>query len=373
MKQASSQTNRRSAADGREAGMDAAQAHAIEARRRHFTFRPRWFALVWMAMAAALAASAGLLWAVRALSSPYPHPFQEEILVDIPPGASLGQIAQKLQAQGVVRSALLFRWYSAAFSLSTRLQAGEYLFDHPMSLVEVTEKLHRGDIHYRKLVIREGLDLGEIVQHLESQGWGSSDRFEELARDPSPIAGLDPQAEDLEGYLFPDTYHLTRDMNEFQVVSLMLERFRSSWSEERRRRAQELGMSLRQVLTLASLIEKETSLAAERPLVSSVFHNRLQRNMKLACDPTVIYAVKRVKPYDGILHRSDLQLDSPYNTYLYPGLPPGPISNAGLQSIAAALYPADTDYLYFVSRNDGSHVFSRTYRQHARAVQEFQR
>ena len=373
MKQAPSQAKRRNAADGPDSGMDSAQAPPTEARRRHFTFRPRWFTLVWMAMAAALAASSGLLWVVDALKRPHPHPFREEILVDIPRGASLGQIAQTLEGQGVVRSARLFRWYSAAFSLSTRLQAGEYLFDRPMSLVEVAEKLRRGDIHYRKLVLREGLDLDEIVHYLQSQGWGSTQRLEELAHDTSPMAGLDPQAEDLEGYLFPDTYHLTREMNEFQVVSLMLDRFRSAWSEERQRRAQQLGMSLRQVLTLASLIEKETALASERPLVSSVFHNRLKRNIKLACDPSVIYAVKRVKPYDGIIHRSDLQLDSPYNTYLYPGLPPGPISNAGLQSIDAALYPADTDYLYFVSRNDGSHVFSRTYRQHARAVQEFQR
>ncbi len=358
---------------GRQTGMDAAQSAAFEARRRFFAYRPRWFALVWMATATALAAAAGLLWLVDALNRPHPHPFQEEILIEIPPGASLGQIAHELEAQGVVRSARLFRWYSAAFSLSTRLQAGEYLFDRPMSLVEATEKLRRGDIHYHKLVIREGLDLDEILQHLTSHGWGSPDRLAELARDPSPIVGLDPLAQDLEGYLFPDTYHLTSGMNELHVISLMLERFRSSWTKDRRRRAQELGMSLRQVLTLASLIEKETALASERPLVSSVFHNRLRRNIKLACDPTVIYAVKRVKPFDGIIHRSDLQMDSPYNTYLYPGLPPGPICNAGLQSIDAALYPADTDYLYFVSRNDGSHVFSRSYREHARAVQEFQR
>ncbi len=153
----------------------------------------------------------------------------------------------------------------------------------------------------------------------------------------------------------------------------MVRTFRRLWTAERSRRAREIDLSMREVITLASLIEKETGLARERPLVSAVFQNRLRRNVRLACDPTVIYAVKRVKEYDGVINQSDLNLDSPYNTYLYPGLPPGPISNPGMESIDAALYPADVNYLYFVSTNDGSHFFSSNYRNHRQAVRQYQR
>jgi UPF0755 protein len=157
------------------------------------------------------------------------------------------------------------------------------------------------------------------------------------------------------------------------VILSMISNLRKLWTQEKADQARELDLTLREVLTLASLIEKESGLESERNLVSAVFHNRLKIGMKLASDPTVIYAVKRIKEYDGIIHRSDLQLDSPYNTYLYPGLPPGPIANPGLASIKAALHPADVDFLYFVSKNDGSHFFSRHFRDHNRAVQQYQR
>jgi UPF0755 protein len=153
----------------------------------------------------------------------------------------------------------------------------------------------------------------------------------------------------------------------------MVSHFREIWTQEYSRRAQELEFSIREVITLASLIEKETSLSGERPLVSAVFHNRLRQNLKLACDPTVIYAVNLIKEFDGVINQSDLDLDSPYNTYLYPGLPPGPIANPGLDSIEAALYPADVEYLYFVSTNEASHIFSINYRDHQRAVDKYQR
>jgi UPF0755 protein len=187
------------------------------------------------------------------------------------------------------------------------------------------------------------------------------------------IADLDPEAQNLEGYLFPDTYYLTRGMNEVEIVQSMIDGFRSVWSKEYDVRSRELAMTVREIITLASLIEKEAALPHERDLVSAVFHNRLRLNMKLACDPTVIYAVKLTKPYDGVINQSDLELDSPYNTYLYAGLPPGPIANPGEKAIQSALYPADSNYLFFVSRNDGSHVFSSNYRDHSRAVQQFQR
>lgn len=315
-----------------------------------------------------------VFWFRQSVEEPFPARggFQER-LVEIPKGYSLGRIGRLLQREGIVSSERLFRWHVRLQSLEKELKAGEYRFDSPASIEQVTDKLVRGDVYLRRVTIPEGLDAAQVAHHLASQGWGREDLLLDAVRDPSPVRDLDPRAEDLEGYLFPDTYHLTKNMTEKELIAIMVERMRSIWTPDRRRLAESLGMRLRDVLTLASLIEKEARLDDERPLVSAVFHNRLRSNMKLACDPTVIYAVKRIKDYDGIIHQSDLRLDSPYNTYLYPGLPPGPIANPGLASIDAALKPADADFLYFVARNDGSHAFSRTYREHQRAVQQFQR
>jgi UPF0755 protein len=240
-------------------------------------------------------------------------------------------------------------------------------------LQEVVETIAAGRVFYHRVTVPEGLGMKEIAQIFVEAKFGSLPRFLSVMQNGDLVADLDDEASDLEGYLFPETYFLTTGSSESEIIELMLGNFRQFWTSENQRRAKELGMTVREVVTLASLIEKETGLGQERPLVSSVFHNRLRMNMKLACDPTVIYAVQRVKPYDGVIHQSDLQLDSPYNTYLYPGLPPGPIANPGRLAIEAALFPAESDYLYFVSRNDGSHVFSKGYRDHARAVRKYQR
>ena len=228
-------------------------------------------------------------------------------------------------------------------------------------------------VHHHKVTIREGMTVREIAEQLEQEGFGTAELYEKAIQQTASIADLDSVAEDLEGYLFPETYLVTRSMTESEIVSAMVKTFRRLWTAERSRRAREIDLSMREVITLASLIEKETGLARERPLVSAVFQNRLRRNVRLACDPTVIYAVKRIKEYDGVISQSDLNLDSPYNTYLYPRLPPGPISNPGMESIDAALYPADVNYLYFVSTNDGSHFFSSNYRNHRQAVRQYQR
>ncbi|HSR66522.1 MAG TPA: endolytic transglycosylase MltG [Acidobacteriota bacterium] len=332
--------------------------------------RPRWFMAAWMMVALALALSAGLLWLVSRWNEPYGSGRR---LVEIPRGYSLERIASRLEEEQVVSSALLFRLYVRLRASASDLKAGEYLFDRPLSLAQVAEKLRSGDIHYHRAVVREGLDLQEIARDLAAQEWGRRDALLQLLQDPAWIADLDARAQDLEGYVFPDTYFFPRSATPRQVLKTMVDRTRRIWNEQRQARARSLGMSLREVLTLASLIEEEAARADERRLISSVFHNRLRQNIKLDCDPTVVYAVKRQGLYDGIIHLSDLRIDSPYNTYLYPGLPPGPIANAGLASIDAALNPADTDFLFFVARNDGSHVFSRTYRQHQRAVERFQR
>jgi UPF0755 protein len=203
-------------------------------------------------------------------------------------------------------------------------------------------------------------------------GFGSTDDFLSAAQDPTRIKDLDPLARDLEGYLFPETYSVTRTTSAADLVAAMVARFRENFPEASRQRASEAGMSVRQVVTLASLVEKETARADERPLVSAVYHNRLKVGMGMQADPTVIYALQLAGRYRGNIRKVDLEFDSPYNTYKYRGLPPGPIANPGRAALDAALAPAAVGSLYFVSRNDGSHVFADTLIEHNRNVREFQ-
>ncbi len=320
------------------------------------------------------AAGAGGAWTVRErLYAPFPEARSEEVFFEVRPGEPAARIARRLEKERVIDSDFWFRLYLRLQGEDFHLKAGEYRFDEPESAIDVAHKLHEGEVYHHKVTVPEGRDRWEVARIWEEAGFGGHGEFFQLFASPEPIRELDPLAADLEGYLFPETYLLPRGTRPERIVRLMVQGFTKIWNEERRRRAERLGLTPRQVVTLASLIEEETGHPEERRLISAVFHNRLRMNMKLECDPTVIYAVKRVKPWDGIIHRSDLQFDSPYNTYLYPGLPPGPISNPGLASIDAALDPAQSEYLFFVSRNDGSHVFSETYREHARAVREFQR
>lgn len=333
----------------------------------------KWFCALMIVLF--LAASAGLLigyrWYDKQLDLEMPGADGTFFLV--PEGASISQVADLLEREGIVGSAFLFRLHMRIRHPESSIKAGEYLFESPVTTRKTALKLVRGDVYYHRITIPEGLDWQETAALLGRQGFGSGEEFLEIISDPGLIRSLDPEADNLEGYLFPETYHVTRETTPEEIVSMMVSRFRAHWTDEWDQRAKALGMSVREIVTLASMIEKETALAEERPLVSSVFHNRLAENMKLACDPTVIYAVKRVKPWDGIIHQSDLQIDSPYNTYLYPGLPPGPIASPGLASIRAALYPAETMLRFFVSRNDGSHVFSDSYSEHAAAVRKYQR
>ena len=304
------------------------------------------------------------------------QPFQAspgEVQVFVSRGESARDVAGVLEKAGVISSARLFHWYLLTLGDGYFLQAGEYRFQGPLTPIQVAEKLHQGEVHRYKITLPEGLSLVEVVERLESEGFGQKDKFLQLAAEPSLISDLDPEAEDLEGYLYPETYYFTFEADEEEILTTLTNAFRTLWTVQRQRQSEELGLSLRQILSLASLIEKETALAAERPLISAVFHNRLRRNMRLECDPTVIYAVQRVKEFDGIIHQSDLELDSPYNTYKYAGLPPGPIANPGRDSIDAALHPAPVKHLYFVARNDGTHFFSGNYRDHHRAVLAYRR
>ncbi|MGD0782073.1 MAG: endolytic transglycosylase MltG, partial [Candidatus Aminicenantales bacterium] len=229
------------------------------------------------------------------------------------------------------------------------------------------------DVRRIPVTVAEGLTSLETFPLFVAAGFGTEEEFHKASTDTSALGILDPLAADLEGYLYPETYRLPKGIPAAGILSKMVDQFRGVFAEPWRRRAAALGFSVRDAVILASLIEKETGRPEEKPLVSSVFHNRLRADMRLECDPTIIYALKKAGTYDGKLHGKDLRFESPYNTYLHAGLPPGPICNPGRASLAAALHPADTEFLYFVARHDGSHQFSRTLREHNRAVDEYRR
>lgn len=304
--------------------------------------------------------------------SPYKGYAADEQFVDIPAGSSPRAIGDRLVESGVVRDPIAFR---IAVRLSARdraLKAGEYRFDRPASALAVVDKLARGDVYLRPLTMPEGLTMGEMAELFEAKGFGSARDFLRAASDPAPIHDLDPSAPDLEGYLFPDTYNLPRRVEAQQLVGQMVERFKAVFDERMRARVTGNGQTVRELVTLASLVEKETGQEHERSLVAAVFVNRLEKGIGLYSDPTIIYALTKSGRYKGNLSRADLRLDSPYNTYKYPGLPPGPIAAPGRASLNAALQPASVDYLYFVSRNDGSHVFAHTLDEHNKNVREYQ-
>jgi UPF0755 protein len=323
-----------------------------------------------LVLAAVVAAGS---WLYVGFGRPYKGYAEAEQFVEIPPGTGTGGMARRLAAAGVVRSAESFRAAVWLRGSGRRLQAGEYRFDRPMTTAEVVDKIARGDVYVRTLTFREGLTVREMAAVFENAGFGPAADFIAASKNVGPIQGLDPAARDLEGYLFPDTYTLPRRTTAAQLVDRMVGRFQKAMTPELQADAAERGLTVRELVTLASLVEKETARAEERPIVAGVYTNRLKIGMGLQCDPTVIYALMLAGRYDGNIRKGDLQIDSPYNTYRYAGLPPGPIAAPGEASMRAAANPADVPYLYFVSRNDGSHVFSTTLEEHNRHVYNFQK
>ena len=324
------------------------------------------------AIVLALVAAGAGWWARQRMHTPYQGFTEPEIFVDLPTGSSVSAIANRLTAAGVLPETWSFRLAARFTGADRRLQAGEYRFAGPATPMQVIDRLSAGDVYRRPITFREGLTIFEMSEVFEKSGLGPAREFLSAARNTSLVAAYDAGAKSLEGYLFPDTYALPGSSNAAELVRAMLDRFDTVYDAGLRAAAAERGMSTREVLTLASLIEKETGRADERPTVSGVYHNRLRIGMPLQCDPTVAYALMLAGRWNGNLRRVDLQMDSPYNTYRVRGLPPGPIAAPGRASIEAALRPADVPYLYFVSRNDGSHVFATTLAEHNRNVQEWQ-
>jgi peptidoglycan lytic transglycosylase G len=320
-----------------------------------------------------LAAAGAGLYVYQSVHTQYKGYADADTFVEIAPGSGPATMGRRLADAGVVTNPEVFRiavWMRGA---GRRLQAGEYRFDRAMTPGEVVDKIVRGDVFLKPVTFREGLTIRQMAALFEEQGFGEKETFLAAANQAAAIRDLDPAASDLEGYLFPDTYALPRRTTAEQLVARMSARFDKALSPQLRQQAAARGLSVRQLVTLASLVEKETARADERALVAAVYINRLNVGMGLQCDPTVIYALERAGRYTGNLTRADLQFDSPYNTYRYPGLPPGPIAAPGQASLDAAATPADVPYLYFVSRNDGSHAFASTLEEHNRNVDEWQR
>jgi len=302
-----------------------------------------------------------------------PKHSSEVVTFEVKTGETVKDIAQNLEDQGIIRAGWAFLLGYRLFYSGQSLKAGEYTVQLPISAKNVLFILTEGKVKLYPVTIPEGLTRRETAQHLESLLSIDSAEFLKVSDDISLISDLDPEAKNLEGYLFPETYSFPKEPDADEVGTTMIAQFRKIFDEIWTKRADEIGMSIREIVILASLIEKETSRPEERSLISGVFHNRLRIGMKLDCDPTIIYVLKEEGRFKDRLRTKDLKLDTPYNTYLYGGLPPGPIANPGKGSLEAALYPAEVDYLYFVSKNDGSHHFSRSFREHQNAVNKYQR
>jgi len=312
----------------------------------------------------AVCAGGAVAWLVL---SPYGP--ESETFVNIPSGSSVAAIGRKLQSAGVVRNRYAFdvlRWIQRG-----KLEAGEYRFDHPAPATEVYVRIARGDVFTETLTVPEGANIFDIAARVEQEGLGTREQFLAAAASQTAlVADLDPDAKSLEGYLFPDTYKFSPTITTQQMVATMVHRFRKE--------AAQLGLrgNVHDVVTIASLVERETAVDSERPLIASVFENRLAKDMPLRTDPSVIYGLELTGQWRGTIYESDLTRDTAYNTYLHAGLPPGPVANPGLASLRAAMDPAKTDYLYFVAAGtdaQGHSLFAATLDEHNRNVANYRR
>ena len=312
-----------------------------------------------------------LAWVLET-QAPLRAPGEPAVSLMVPTGASVESIGRQLHELGLVRHPLLFRALVSLRGLGGTLKAGEYQLEGPLSLEQIADLIARGEVVRHEVTFPEGKVIEEMADIAEARGIPAVE-FLAAARDPALVRDLDPLAPDLEGYLFPDTYDLPSGTNRGAVlVQRMVQRFRGVVEPLQADLAAQ-GLSLREVITLASVVERETARPDERPRIAAVFRNRLDKKMPLQTDPTVIYALRKAGRWDGNIRKKDLDIESPYNTYRRPGLPPGPIASPGRESILAALHPAAARDLYFVSRNDGSHQFSETLTEHERAVDRYQR
>lgn len=310
-----------------------------------------------------LAAASWAGWTAALLFLPYQKFPAAGVFVDVPHGASRRAVGRLLANQGVIRSRWAFEALSRWRSRST-LQAGEYFFDHPVTSSQVFDTIANGRVYVRELVVPEGLSMFDIADLVQREDFTTREEFLAAARNPALIQDLVPGAPSLEGFLFPATYEFPRHPTGEQMVSAMVAHFRKEWLGISAQQPNLSGLALEKLVTLASLVERETPKPEERPIVAGVFINRLHHHVPLQCDPTVVYALELAGNYSGTLSASNLPFDSPYNTYRHIGLPPGPIANPGSASLRAALNPSETDYVYFVANTEGGHFFGKTLSEH---------
>lgn len=331
--------------------------------------------LIVISSAVALALTAGAITAVLAWQFLKSSPSQDEteIVYEVRPGAGFNTVAKELQEKGLIQDASLFKFFVKFRGQGGNLKVGEYLLRPNMTPSEVLSTITSGKSVARSFTVSEGLSTYEIAALLEKNGIGNSAEFMRLVRDPVFVQSLlGEERESLEGYLFPETYMVTKYTDMKSLVTNMVKRFLAVYSELEEKN-QYVGLTRHRLVTLASIIEKETGAPEERPLISSVFHNRLARGMRLQTDPTVIYGKAESLGRIVIsITRKDLQTPTRYNTYLIPGLPPGPIANPGKEALDAAMKPQASKYIFFVSQNDGTHVFTEKYQDHLKAVRKFQ-
>jgi UPF0755 protein len=319
-------------------------------------------------VALGVAAYQAVRWAEGPAVPTEEHPPSKVVV--IPDGSTFQQVAALLEREQLIKSSSVFVLFGKSQSADRKVHAGEYELNPGMTPAEILSKLLNGQVLLHPLTIPEGLTITQIADLASEQGLTDRVEFFQLAKDREFVASLGIKAETLEGYLYPDTYRFPRPIEAREVLVAMVEQLRQMVGPDLLARMQELKMTMHEVLTLASIIEKETGSGGERPEISAVFHNRLKKHIPLQSDPTVIYGLPA---FDGNLHKKDLSSPSPYNTYRAQGLPPGPIANPGIEAIRAALYPSDSRSLYFVSRNDGTHQFSATLIEHNKAVEKYQK
>ena len=317
-------------------------------------------------MLVAAAGTAVALW--RYANEPGSR-IDRQVSFTVAPGEAFDSLISRLQTGGLIKTPYKFKIWARLKGDDKKLKAGEYYLSASMTPNQILGVLVEGKPYLYRLTIPEGFNLKQIAAEVAAQGLGDSRAFLDLASDPSTAALYQIEAKNLEGYLFPDTYLFPKGVPTATIIDKMVHRFKEKFRPQWQDRARELHMSVHEIVTLASIIEKETGDPAERPLISSVFHNRLKKKMRLESDPTVIYGIK---DFDGNIKRRHLNTKTPYNTYIIKGLPPGPIASPGLAAIEAALYPADTSFLFFVSKKDKTHHFSATIKEHNRAVRKYQ-
>jgi UPF0755 protein len=304
-------------------------------------------------------------WAAWSVYTPVAPPANQSVLLHS--GYSTRRIAIELKKAGVIHSVLAFRLWRQ-FHPKVSLKAGEYLFERAANVPEVYDRIARGDVYFHVVTIPEGYTMFDVAKVMEDAGLGTSDQFLKIAQTRTDlIADLAPEAKSLEGYLFPNTYQFTRTQTHEEMIGTMVKQFRQV--------AQQIGLNsdVHRTVTMAAIVEKETASPDERPMVASVYYNRLAHRMALDADPSVIYAKLLAGKYSGSLHHADLAVDSPYNTYRFPGLPPGPIANPGQGALTAAMHPAETKFFYFVSDGNGHHRFARDLTEHNRNVAAYRR